>query len=106
VARFKFLQHPIQFIPTGFQDASKRILIKNQLFTSAKGQKVQLSGKNFEPDWGFYNGTIGNEKEIIFKIGENPLDGTLPQFVLVDFSNYFGPPRMKNNPRHGFQYYP
>ncbi len=41
--------------------------------------------RNFEPDWGLYNGSIGTVKEIVFKKGESPLDGTLPQYVIVEF---------------------
>jgi hypothetical protein len=37
--------------------------------------KVQICGKNFEPDWGLFNGAVGTVKEIVNK-DENPLDGT------------------------------
>jgi hypothetical protein len=56
-----------------------------------RGAKVQLTGKNFEPDWGLYNGSIGTVKEIVFKENENPLDGFQPQYVIVDFPQYCGP---------------
>jgi hypothetical protein len=36
--------------------------------------RVQLTGKNFEPDWGLFNGTQGTIKEIIYKENETPLD--------------------------------
>jgi len=64
-----------------------------------RGAKVQLMGKNFEPDWGLYNGSIGTVKEIVFERDENPLDGTLPQYVLVDFPEYCGPPWLKDKPK-------
>ena len=35
-------------------------------------------------------------KEIVFKKGESPLDGTLPQYVIVDFLEYCGPEWIKN----------
>ena len=56
-----------------------------------RGAKVQLTGKNFEPDWGLYNGSIGTVKEIVFKEHENPLDGFQPEYVIVDFPQYCGP---------------
>ena len=64
-----------------------------------RGAKVQLMGRNFEPDWGLYNGSIGTVKEIVFERDENPLDGTLPQYVLVDFPEYCGPPWLKDKPK-------
>jgi len=64
-----------------------------------RGAKVQLMGKNFEPDWGLYNGSIGTVKEIIFQRDENPLDGTLPQYVIVDFPEYCGPPWIEDQPK-------
>jgi ATP-dependent exoDNAse (exonuclease V) alpha subunit len=56
-----------------------------------RGAKVQLTGKNFEPDWGLYNGSIGIVKEIVFKENENPLEGFQPDYVIVDFPQYCGP---------------
>jgi len=60
--------------------------------------KVQICGKNFEPDWGLFNGAVGTVKEIVFNKDENPLDGTLPQYIIVDFPDYCGPPWMENKP--------
>ena len=31
-----------------------------------RGARVQISGRNFEPDWGLYNGAIGTVVEIVF----------------------------------------
>ena len=64
-----------------------------------RGAKVQLAGRNFEPDWGLYNGSIGTVKEIVFNKGESPLDGTLPQYVIVEFLEYCGPAWIKNQPK-------
>jgi hypothetical protein len=36
--------------------------------------RVQLTGKNFEPDWGLFNGTQGTIKEIVYNKNESPLD--------------------------------
>jgi hypothetical protein len=44
--------------------------------------RVQLTGKNFEPDWGLFNGTQGTIKEIVYKENESPLDYKLPQYIM------------------------
>jgi hypothetical protein len=67
-----------------------------------RGARVQISGRNFEPDWGLYNGAVGTVVEIVFNENENPLDGTLPQYILVDFPQYRGPSWISEN-LHGFQ---
>jgi len=64
-----------------------------------RGAKVQIMGRNFEPDWGLYNGSIGTVKEIVFDKDENPLDGTLPQYVIVEFPDYCGPPWIEDRPK-------
>jgi hypothetical protein len=63
-----------------------------------RGATVQISGKNFEPDWGLYNGAVGTVVEIVFNENENPLDGTLPQYILVDFPQYRGPSWISEKP--------
>lgn len=63
-----------------------------------QGARVQISGKNFEPDWGLYNGAVGTVVEIVFNENENPLDGTLPQYILVDFPQYRGPSWISEKP--------
>jgi hypothetical protein len=60
------------------------------------GAKVQLRGKIFEPDWGLYNGSVGHVVEIIFEKESSPLDGSLPEYVIVDFPQYT--PWIPNNP--------
>jgi hypothetical protein len=40
-------------------------------------------------------------KEIVFKKGESPLDGTLPQFVIVEFLEYCGPAWIKKPTKMG-----
>jgi len=61
-----------------------------------RGAKVQLTGKNFEPDWGLYNGSIGTVIEIVFKENEHPLEGFQPEYVIVDFPQYCGPSWMES----------
>jgi len=31
-----------------------------------QGAKVQISGKNYEPDWGLFNGAVGTVQEIVY----------------------------------------
>jgi hypothetical protein len=83
VSKGKFLRN----IPKCFKQDNEIEPVSN----ICRGAKVQLAGRNFDPDWGLYNGSIGTVKEIVFKKGESPLDGTLPQYVIADFLEYCGP---------------
>jgi hypothetical protein len=56
-----------------------------------QGAKVQISGKNYEPDWGLFNGAVGKVQEIVYLKDESPLDGTLSKFIIVEFPDYCGP---------------
>jgi hypothetical protein len=60
--------------------------------------RVQLTGKNFEPDRGLFNGAQGTIKEIVFKDNDSPLDYKFPQYIIVDFPTYCGPPWIKHKP--------
>ena len=51
-----------------------------------------------EPDWGLYNGAIGTVKEIVYTLNKSPIDDDLPEFVLVEFTQYCGPPWMTDKP--------
>ena len=64
------------------------------------GAKVAISGKNFQPTWGLYNGALGTVKGIKFADGERPGMGHLPQYVLVDFPHYAGPPWIEEHPTY------
>ena len=59
------------------------------------GAKVSLRGQNFQPNWGLYNGAIGTVKEIRYRKRNgkklSPNDGDLPDYVVVDFTQYQGP---------------
>lgn len=70
----------------------------NSSLNVCRGAKVQISGKNFEPDWGLYNGAVGEVIEIVFQENENPLDGTHPQYIVVDFPQYRGPAWINEKP--------
>jgi uncharacterized protein (DUF1697 family) len=67
--------------------------------TICRGAKVQITGRNLEPSWGLYNGSVGTVVEIIYNNNESPLDGILPQYVIVEFQQYCGPCWDKNNPK-------
>jgi hypothetical protein len=58
--------------------------------------RVQLTGKNFEPDWGLFNRTQGTIKEIIYNENESPLDYKLTKYIIVDSPTYCGPPWIKH----------
>jgi hypothetical protein len=55
------------------------------------GAKVSLQGRNFNPAWGLFNGSIGVVQEIVFSPGANPNDGDQPLYVVVEFNSYCGP---------------
>ena len=88
-----------------YRGATKHFGRKNQanaipsVVNICRGAKVQITGKNFEPDWGLYNGSIGTVKEIVFEENQHPLDGCHPLYVIVDFPQYCGPAWMKENPK-------
>jgi hypothetical protein len=56
-----------------------------------RGAKVQLYGKNIKPEWGLFNGALGEVKDIVYKEGESPQTNDLPEYVLVHFPQYKGP---------------
>ena len=53
---------------------------------------VRIKGRNFMPEWGLYNGSMGLVKDIVYKDGESALHNKLPLYVLVDVFKYKGPP--------------
>jgi len=75
-----------------------------------RGCKVALDGRNFNPIWGLHNGACGTVIEIVFRdhpitgspknehIQTNPNYGHLPDYVVVDFPQYCGPPWDVDNP--------
>ena len=64
------------------------------------GAVVAIQHRNFNPLWGLHNGACGKVIEMVFKKGDSPNDGHLPQYVVVDFPHYCGPPWDKSNPTH------
>jgi hypothetical protein len=64
-----------------------------------RGAKVSLENKNFCPQWGLHNGATGTVDEIVFAQGENPNEGHLPMYVVVDFPQYTGPTWDVDNPK-------
>ena len=64
------------------------------------GAKVCLCKRNFQPDWGLFNNSIGTVKDIVFeKEGDNPNNGDHPLYVAVEFSDYCGPIWCPSNPK-------
>ena len=55
------------------------------------GSRVAIKGKNIEPNWGIYNGSIGIVREIVFKGEDNPNRGDLPLYVSVELFDYKPP---------------
>ena len=49
---------------------------------------VSIKGRNFMPEWGFFNRSIGTFKDIVYRDGQSPLLGHLPLDVLVDVALY------------------
>ena len=64
------------------------------------GSWVSLAGRNFMPKWGLYNGARGRVIEFDFETNQNPNDGDLPGYTVVDFPFYKGPAWDKRHPTH------
>ena len=77
------------------QEGIRKHFKDNQSVRSATilcvGSKVSIHGKNFEPKWGLYNGSLGTIIGIKFQKDKNPNNGDLPMYIVVDFPCYKGP---------------
>ena len=62
------------------------------------GAKVAITGKNFQPTWGLFNGSVGTVVYIHFETGNSPNQNDLPLYIIVDFPVYCGPSWNKNEP--------
>ena len=101
-------QNPVLFIQTKYQkrynsmwNGNPRHFDKDSIPSRqilCKGAKVAITNRNFQPNWGLYNGALGTVMGIKFKQNENPQGGHLPLFVVVDFTHYTGPTWMDQNP--------
>ena len=60
------------------------------------GCKVAIKGRNFQPRWGLYNGSIGTVREIVFGENKNPNEGNLPLYVAVELPSYKPPASVPN----------
>lgn len=63
------------------------------------GSLCSVQGQNFCPTWGLHNHACGTVEEIVYKDGDNPNNGDLPDYVVVNFPQYCGPAWDKNNPK-------
>ena len=85
--------------PSGGKGISKHF--ENQMAETSKiciGAKVAIDSRNFCPMFGLHSGACGTVDEIVFKKGENPNNGDLPLYVVVDFPLYCGPAWDTKNP--------
>lgn len=64
------------------------------------GAKVCLQAKNFIPLWGLHNGACGTIDEYVFLPQQDPNNGGLPLYVVVDFPLYRGPAWDTEHPTH------
>ena len=69
------------------------------------GAVVSIQGYNFCPLWGLHNGACGTVREIIFAPGETPLSGHQPNYVVVHFPMYIGPPWDADNPKVNYMFF-
>ena len=67
--------------------------------TICREAQVSITGCNIMPSWGLFNGSLGTVKDIVFNPSESPNNGQLPQYVLVSFPTYCGPPFDKQHPK-------
>lgn len=82
----------ISKIPKKLKSSSTDTSSFPQATVLCRGAKVCIRGRNFCPSWGLYNGAIGTVIEIVYLDGQNPNDGHLPLYVLVNFPSYVVPP--------------
>ena len=97
-------------------EANPVAMIKNKLSKSSKRSdsdlncipkttilcrraKVCIRGKNFNPQLGLFNGSIGTVIEIVYKPGQSPNKGQFPHYVIVDFPSYTGPSYDSRHPK-------
>jgi hypothetical protein len=52
--------------------------------------RTEITGMNYEPDWGLCHGSIGTVQDIVFSDTCSPNNGDLPDFVLVEFPQCCG----------------
>jgi hypothetical protein len=64
-----------------------------------RGSKVAIANYNIYPGWGLFNGGIGTVVDIVYEEGKNPNTGDLPEYVLVRFPQYIGPPLVASDPK-------
>ena len=69
----------------------------------ARGTLVRIVDKNFKPEWGLFNNSIGTVQEIVFAPGSDPNKGDLPLYIVVIFEHYCGPIWDKSNPKVSFE---
>ena len=103
-------ENPLAILKPKFSGSnSKKNLFKNE--DNAKpallciDAKVCIRGKNFQPQWGLFNGAVGKVLYIHFKEDENPNLGDLPEYIIVDFKGYKGPPWNENYPTVSVSFY-
>ena len=65
----------------------------------ARGALVRIVDRNFKPEWGLYNNSIGIVEEMVFAPGDDPNKGDLPLYVVVTFEHYCGPIWDNQNPK-------
>ena len=58
--------------------------------------EVAIKGRNFYPKWGLHNGASGTVRQIVFAEGNNPNNGDLPEYVVVEFKNLQLPTAVAN----------
>ena len=67
------------------------------------GAQVAISGKNFLPSWGLYNGAVGTVVSIVYPKGKTPNNGDLPAYMVVDFPCYIGEVWDSEHPKVSFE---
>jgi ATP-dependent exoDNAse (exonuclease V) alpha subunit len=62
------------------------------------GCRVELKGKNLQPKWALFNGTIGIVVDIVFAKGTSPNLLDQPDYILADFPLFNGPAILEDHP--------
>ena len=68
-----------------------------RLLYVCKTARVNLT-VNINVKFGLFNGAVGTVVDIVYPEGRSPADAGFPEFIVVDFPGYTGPPWIQDHP--------
>ena len=89
--------NPVALVKTKWESTSGKAAVRKAHFPNPPAKMQQFLAeapgrRNFEPEWGLFNNSVGEVEEIIFEEGRNPNTGDQPCYVAaVKFPQCSGP---------------